>query len=157
MCLALTFTQVVHGLSVPLGKLGYRLPRTISSAIISQSVTEDPEEPDRPFHIRERIQNNFQMPQPNQRQRNDQRPREIEPPRPVFRIGGSVIPSGTNTPQAATFKEGAVVEPVDSDSGEASKTSGSADDVRSVRSLDGGKPGGQKVGVGDDPGDANKD
>lgn len=97
------------------------------------------------------------MPQPNQRQRNDQRPREIEPPRPVFRIGGSVIPSGTNTPQAATFKEGAVVEPVDSDSGEASKASGSADDVRSIRSLDGRKPGCKKIGDGDDRGDANNE
>jgi len=32
---SLTFTQIVHGISIPLGKLGIYLPRTISAAISS--------------------------------------------------------------------------------------------------------------------------
>lgn len=52
----------VHGLSIPLGKLGIYLPRTISTAIsserpsASQSMARpDPDEPES-FHVRERIE-----------------------------------------------------------------------------------------------------
>ena len=96
-------TQVVHGLSVPLGKLGYKLPRTFSSAMGSRSVSEDPEEPEAPFHIRGRISHevNAHM----QRDRNEQRARD-GPPREVFRIGRRTIPSdGNTTPQALRYNE----------------------------------------------------
>ena len=89
--------QVVHGLSVPLGKLGYHLPRTISSAIESREVDE-PE----PFRIREHLQ---QAEEQILRQRHhrpkEQRGRDESPPRPVFRIGGSVIRPGYEGEAAA--------------------------------------------------------
>ena len=64
----------------------------------SRSVSEDPEEPEVPFHIRDRISHevNAHM----QRDRNEQRARD-GPPREVFRIGRRTIPSdGTMAPQA---------------------------------------------------------
>ncbi|KAL2041593.1 hypothetical protein N7G274_005377 [Stereocaulon virgatum] len=88
---------VVHGLSVPLGKLGYRLPRTLSSAMGSRSVSEDPEEPEAPFHIRDRVVSELQAQGPRERQRNEQRPRNEPPRREVFRIGRSTIPSVSTT------------------------------------------------------------
>ncbi|MCJ1392705.1 hypothetical protein MMC18_005576 [Xylographa bjoerkii] len=81
---------VVHGLSVPLGKLGYHIPRTISSAIESREVDE-PE----PFHIREHVQQTEeQILRQRHRRPTEQRGRDETPPRPVFRIGGSVINPG---------------------------------------------------------------
>lgn len=55
-------------------------------------MSEDPDEPRPPFRIRERIQNRAQL---NHRPQSSQRARE-EPPRPVFRIGGSIIQSTTS-------------------------------------------------------------
>ncbi|KAI9877274.1 MAG: hypothetical protein M1830_004357 [Pleopsidium flavum] len=90
---------VVHGLSIPLGKLGFYLPRTISSALD----TSTPDEPES-FHIRERIQHEQQQ----IRQRHQQNQLQLGqrsaegPPRPVFRIGRSVIrerASQAGTPQ----------------------------------------------------------
>ena len=95
----------MHGLSVPIGKLGYHLPRTLSSAIGSNSASMDPEEPEEPFRLHDRSQ-----PGATLRPDRDRRVRD-EPPRPVFRIGGSIIQStepdavnlGTNIPaQKAT-------------------------------------------------------
>ena len=81
----------MHGLSVPLGKLGYHLPRTLSSAIASRSISEDAaDEPRPPFRILERIQDRTQSDHQRNSPRKSQRARE-EPPRPVFRIGGSII------------------------------------------------------------------
>ena len=94
---------VVHGLSVPLGKLGYHLPRTISTAIVSRSGSEDPTEP-APFHLRERIATSSPTVHQNQRTRNEQRSR-LEPLRPIFRIGGSIIPSDSSTPTMPTSTE----------------------------------------------------
>ena len=82
----------MHGLSVPLGKLGYHLPRTLSSAIASRSLSDDPGETHPPFRIREQIQSRAQLDNERSRQRNSQRMRG-EPPRPIFRIGGSLIQS----------------------------------------------------------------
>ncbi|CAD6592126.1 MAG: hypothetical protein ASARMPREDX12_005670 [Alectoria sarmentosa] len=105
---------VVHGLSVPLGKLGYHLPRTFSSAIASRSISEDQDEPRPPFRIREQIQNRAQL---NHRPRDNMRTR-AGPPRPVFRIGGSIIQSATSengvelqTIDAATQRRVAPIEP----------------------------------------------
>lgn len=70
----------------------------------SRSVSEDPEEPEAPFHIRDRISHevNAHM----QRDRNEQRARDGTPRREVFRIGRRTIPSdGTTTPQALRNNE----------------------------------------------------
>ncbi|KAL8865309.1 MAG: hypothetical protein Q9174_006956, partial [Haloplaca sp. 1 TL-2023] len=89
---------VVHGLSVPLGKLGYHLPRTMSRT--PSSMERDPEEPEpaEPFHIRDRVEHEGQV----LHGRNQQRSR-TGPLRPIFRIGGSVI--GSNQPAAAAEVE----------------------------------------------------
>lgn len=50
----------------------------------------DPEEPEPPFRIRDRVRNQTVMPHQRDQARNEQRARE-EPLRPVFRIGGSII------------------------------------------------------------------
>lgn len=98
--------QVVHGLSVPIGKLGYRLPRTWSSRIGSRTNSRDPEEPDDPFRIRDRVRSvENTLHADKGRQANGQRMRE-EPARPVFRIGGSVIQSGVSTPGSRTIVNG---------------------------------------------------
>jgi len=78
---------VVHGLSVPIGKLGYHLPRTVSSAF-STSVERD--EPDRPFQTGERIdlKRSTQGGKIRQRRNPNERPQNA-----VFRVGGSVITS----------------------------------------------------------------
>lgn len=60
----------------------------------SRSLSEDPDEPRPPFRIREQDQNRGQLNYQNNRPRNSTRTRE-EPPRPVFRIGGSIIQSTT--------------------------------------------------------------
>lgn len=82
--------KVVHGLSVPIGKLGSRLPRTLSTAITSRSISVDPEEPEPPFQIRDRIRNKTLILHQKDQSKDEQRARE-EPLRPIFRIGGSVI------------------------------------------------------------------
>ena len=71
-------------MSVPLGKVGYHLPRTISSAMTSREV-DQPE----PFRIRDRAQ--FEEQQLRQRHRQ----RDSDPvAHPIaFRIGGSTIPA----------------------------------------------------------------
>lgn len=61
----------------------------------SRSISEDADEPRPPFPIRERIQNRSQLNHQRNGPRNSQRTRE-EPPRPVFRIGGSIIQSTTS-------------------------------------------------------------
>ena len=85
-------SKVVHGLSVPVGKLGYHLPRTISDAVLSRD-TEEPEG----FHIREHVQNQEGELRQRNRQRQENRNSNNVPLRPVFRIGRSVIHSeGSN-------------------------------------------------------------
>ncbi len=71
---------------MPLGKLGYHLPRTLSTAIGSNSASMDPEEPTPPFRLRDRITTGVA-------ERDDRDRRTRDPPRPVFQIGGSVIQS----------------------------------------------------------------
>jgi hypothetical protein len=99
---------VVHGLSVPLGKLGYHLPRSIS-----QARSRDVDEPE-PFHIAERLQMEGDSAL-RQRRANGPRSPHDTPPRPVFRIGGSVIrnkenESGTFTPTSAGGQKTPVAE-----------------------------------------------
>lgn len=98
------FSKVVHGLSVPIGKLGYRLPRTLSSAFGSTHADSDPEEPEPPFRLRERVPRGAEM-----RLDRDRRIRD-EPPGAIFRIGGSVIQSPRS--DAATLGTTTSVRPV---------------------------------------------
>lgn len=85
--------QVVHGLSVPLGKAGYHLPRTISS-VISTSTANETE----PVPLTD-IQHTHstatpQMDAPGSSRRARKRPEQRSSPRPpLFRIGRSVIRS----------------------------------------------------------------
>ena len=83
---------VVHGLSIPLGKLGYHLPRTMSQAMTSRSMSEDPGEPNAPFHLRERIWVSNAFNRSGDRFRRENTRSRQEPLRPVFKIGRTVIP-----------------------------------------------------------------
>ncbi|KAJ5619622.1 Na/H antiporter [Penicillium lagena] len=82
---------VVHGLSVPLGKAGYHLPRTISSAI-STSIDEPEAVPIDNFqHTHSTATPRPDGAEPSRRSRKYDSERE-EPPRPpIFRVGRSVI------------------------------------------------------------------
>ena len=63
------------------------------------------EEPE-PFRIRERVHNEEQILRQRHRQRNEARSRSKSPPRPVFRIGGSVIPvEETGEPKTNTDEQ----------------------------------------------------
>jgi hypothetical protein len=75
----------------------------MSSRIGSRSNSHDPEEPDAPFRIGNRVKNTHVS--DRSRQGNGQRGRE-EPARPVFQIGGSIIRSGTSTPSSPTTGNG---------------------------------------------------
>ncbi|TVY55547.1 putative Na(+)/H(+) antiporter C3A11.09 [Lachnellula cervina] len=94
---------VVHGLSIPLGKLGFFLPRTLSRAFTSRS-----QERDQVFRVSDSAR-------PSAtgvlRERRPRRARDRSPSsagnstRPIYRIGGSVIQhansdvnTGANTP-----------------------------------------------------------
>jgi hypothetical protein len=81
--------QVVHGLSIPMGKLGFFIPRTISMALSRES--EEPE----PFHI----DRNADDTATDAEQRIRRRPGWSGSggdtlPQRVVRIGRSIIPSG---------------------------------------------------------------
>ena len=81
--------KVVHGLSVPIGKLGYHLPRTFSSQRVSTAVSE-PEEPASPFRILERVRSQARIDNRMPLQQSEQ---HDVPFRPTFRIGGSIVRS----------------------------------------------------------------
>jgi sodium/hydrogen antiporter len=78
---------VVHGLSVPLGKLGYNLPRTMSGAF---TPTSEHDESDAPFTVRERMHHTQTSQRGKSRQKRDPNER---PQNASFRVGGSVIHS----------------------------------------------------------------
>lgn len=96
---------IVHGLSVPLGKLGYYLPRTFSSARESRDDTEEARSPgasELPFRIGEPISftNSRSGAATSRKPFSRRRSRNGEPERQVFPIGGSVVakPSKPGTP-----------------------------------------------------------
>lgn len=90
--------QVVHGLSIPLGKLGFFLPRTLSRAFSSQNRDDDDDEPTafsvgdqvRPSSIggilRDRVRSRSKQSTPTGSRPSSRRR--------VFKIGGSVIGNG---------------------------------------------------------------
>ena len=90
--------QVVHGLSVPLGKLGYNLPRTLSTRI--STTTDEPGA----FHVQEPALYGDQVLHQRESLQLDNC-RYSGPPRPIFRIGGSVVHarnSGDDAPGQVT-------------------------------------------------------
>jgi hypothetical protein len=91
----LTCSKIVHGLSVPIGKAGYNLPRTISSAI-STSIDE-PE----PVPIsNSRTTHSTAIPLSDDSFRSRKRGvRSSTPNPPIFRIGRSVIHPPANEQQ----------------------------------------------------------
>lgn len=107
---------VVHGLSIPLGKLGFYLPRTLSRTITTPGNSD---EPSNPFRIGPLV---MRLPRTSTRASED-----ITPPggsrstsaRPMYRIGGSVIPKqplsprgtpGTQTPRPMTGERGEAID-----------------------------------------------
>ncbi|ODM23653.1 hypothetical protein SI65_01242 [Aspergillus cristatus] len=96
---------VVHGLSIPLVKAGYHLPRTISSAL-SSATTHDPE----PIPIANihRTHSTATPIMDGSRGRRRDNPRET-PQSTVFQIGGSVIrpksPTSHQQPGTEIFEE----------------------------------------------------
>ncbi|KAI9827476.1 MAG: hypothetical protein M1832_004826 [Thelocarpon impressellum] len=76
---------VVHGLSIPVGKLGFHLPRTISSAFDTPT-----NEPETPTDLRERLAAT--------RRSAGEGGASTEPGRSVFRIGRTVIPPRASSP-----------------------------------------------------------
>ncbi|KAK7921061.1 cation/H+ exchanger [Apiospora marii] len=96
---------VIHGLTIPLGKFGVQLPRTISRSLKSPS---DDGGGETPFRIRGRVSH---LLPPFRAAKDTQRsPRELTSPaisrsttsaRPLFSIGGSIIPEDADR-QAAT-------------------------------------------------------
>ncbi|KAL8952371.1 MAG: hypothetical protein Q9222_001707 [Ikaeria aurantiellina] len=92
---------IVHGLSIPLGKLGYHLPRTLSRTTSSPNDIEEPEPPkatrvrDRPEHIRQMLYH-------RERQDRGSKPQE-QPPQSTLHLGGSGLQSEmTLSPAAAS-------------------------------------------------------
>ncbi|KAL8948353.1 MAG: hypothetical protein Q9183_007693 [Haloplaca sp. 2 TL-2023] len=99
---------IVHGLSVPIGKLGYHLPRSISRSPGSMEHDREQPEPAEAFHIRDGIEDEGHVLQGrSQRSRSG-------PSCPVFRIGGSIICSNQTTPaevEAEKVEIGAAAAP----------------------------------------------
>lgn len=91
--------QVVHGLSIPLGKLGYNLPQTLSRAMTDDADTGNTA----PFRIANRVNSiGLRLPTFSSSRRNsEERSRTTGPHspissrsnslRPIWRIGGSLI------------------------------------------------------------------
>lgn len=94
---------MVHGLSIPLGKLGIHLPRTISAAITSSSTPDSPATPPSPAELGRLSQSSLPPSNatgipPNQTSAQKVRAggagnARQEPARPVWRIGRRVVPT----------------------------------------------------------------
>ncbi|OIW27537.1 hypothetical protein CONLIGDRAFT_436831 [Coniochaeta ligniaria NRRL 30616] len=93
---------VVHGLSIPLGKLGFYLPRTLSRGLHSPT---DGHELTPPFSLGNRVSTFI-----HGRGRSRRNSEETSTPmtgqstssRPVYRIGGTVIPKRSGSPVLTT-------------------------------------------------------
>ncbi|KAI0137314.1 Sodium/hydrogen exchanger family-domain-containing protein [Xylariales sp. AK1849] len=77
---------VLHGLSIPLGKFGFYLPRTISRTLTA----DDTDEPETPFHTRGRVSNILPHRRNNTEPSTPLESRSTSQ-RTVYRIGGTVI------------------------------------------------------------------
>ena len=79
----------MHGLSIPLGKLGFELPRTLSRGL----ATPNDEDGTPSFNIGSRV-NSFIASRSRSRRNSEDMPSTARPTptRPVYTIGGSLIP-----------------------------------------------------------------
>ncbi|KAK4121813.1 hypothetical protein N657DRAFT_576578 [Parathielavia appendiculata] len=96
---------VVHGLSIPLGKLGYYLPRTLSRSVASPD--GDGPETISPFTIGSRVTTIA-----IRRRSGGQSGKEASPVsgRAVFKIGGSIIPRRREAPSSELPDQREVVD-----------------------------------------------
>lgn len=101
--------QVVHGLSIPLGKLSLYLPRTISHAL-----STEPEDEPEPFHIRQPVGSDEHVVDSSLHRR---RAGANGQAMPMFRIGRAVArsvaksatPAGNGTPRGSTPRDASPV------------------------------------------------
>ncbi|KAK8191189.1 Sodium/hydrogen exchanger family-domain-containing protein [Phyllosticta capitalensis] len=103
---------VVHGLSVPVGKLGILIPRTLSQAV---STENDPSEPSNPFSIRSltegSIHNYIRGGRRSQSEASTPRAESAATssnllPRPIYRIGGSIMQKNKERSQQQNGRAG---------------------------------------------------
>jgi len=93
-------SQVVHGLSIPLGKLGFFLPRTLSRAFTSRS-----QERDEVSRVSDRARPSATgvLRERRPRRGHDRSPSSAATStRPIYRIGGSVIHDASDVNTGAT-------------------------------------------------------
>lgn len=90
---------VVHGLSIPLGKVGFFLPRTLSRAFTSSQGSEEPETfnigdiaTQNPVGVLRERRNRRASPSALSGQSTPTNVSGSTSARPIYRIGGSVIP-----------------------------------------------------------------
>ncbi|KAA8620323.1 NhaP NhaP-type Na+ H+ and K+ H+ antiporter [Pyrenophora tritici-repentis] len=87
---------IIHGLSIPMGKLGFHIPRTLSSALsFGRSNSGFPDEPEAPFHVRD--ENITDAESRVRRRPGWSRNGGDSLPNRVVRIGRSLISSGTSS------------------------------------------------------------
>ncbi|KAH8907149.1 hypothetical protein BR93DRAFT_896662 [Coniochaeta sp. PMI_546] len=93
---------VVHGLSIPLGKLGFYLPRTLSRGLHSPT---DGQESTPPFSLGNRV-STFIHTRGRSRRNSEENSTPVtgqsSSNRPVYRIGGTVIPKRSGSPVLTT-------------------------------------------------------
>jgi hypothetical protein len=87
--------QVVHGLSIPLGKLGFYLPRTLSRSMVSSSGNDSPNLV-LPFTLASRVSSFTARRRSSVDQGNEVSAMAWS--RDVYRIGGTVIPKRQDDP-----------------------------------------------------------
>ncbi|KAL9059692.1 MAG: hypothetical protein Q9162_000993 [Coniocarpon cinnabarinum] len=85
---------VVHGLTIPLGKLGFYLPRTVSRALSSEQPSDDDDPA--PFHVREHIVSEEHelesgLRKARNRSRGRSRDRKVSAPMMPLKIGGKIM------------------------------------------------------------------
>ncbi|KAL8841790.1 MAG: hypothetical protein Q9170_000823 [Blastenia crenularia] len=128
---------VGHGLSVPLGKVGYHLPRTLSGNVGTRA-DEDPEEPSppEPFHIRDRMEHEAQT----LRQREHQRKQPGQQAGLLRRILHFGDPNIQSSQKKNTYTVGDASEEASADSGPTAleKQNASPAPVRSIHDEDRG-------------------
>ena len=93
--------QIVHGLSVPLGKLGYNLPRTLSTKVSNAVDRQEPFQVQSPVLDGDEVHRQSRFRELDSCRRNS-------PSRPIFRIGGSLIherQSDSEIPNQAMTKD----------------------------------------------------
>jgi len=91
-------SQVVHGLSIPLGKVGFFIPRTLSTALsFARTGSNSPEDTGPAFHIEGNDQTITDAEARVRRRPGWSRNGGDSLPNRVVRIGRSIISSGTSS------------------------------------------------------------